>query len=404
MSKNVIIYMPETGEDNVQWAMSDDNGTLTTVVQEGTLQEAAENVEGRRVTLILPADNVLLTQAKVPGNSLARAQQAVPYALEDQVADDVSDLHFALGSKNRDDEYPVAVIGRDVMDSVTERCAEVGLRPTEIVPEPLALPILKAVDANISVWCALLEQGRAVVRLGENQGFATDIDMAGLMIDGALSGLDDDAGASLVVFRTDELARLQVPEGMGIEERHCEHRLALYASGLDSSVRVNLLQGEYSPRQSFDKTWKPWRATAALAACIGLVLCAGKFLELRQLRAQEASLDRQISEAFEQALPGTRMQRPRRQVQAALESIGAGNSDGFTSRMAQIAASLSTQPQTELRSIGYRNGRFDLDLNTDDVPTLDALKSELEDRGSLNLTVQSANREDNAVRSRVRIE
>jgi len=72
-------------------------------------------------------------------------------------ADDVSDLHFALGSKNRDDEYPVAVIGRDVMDSVTERCAEVGLRPTEIVPEPLALPILKAVDANISVWCALLE-------------------------------------------------------------------------------------------------------------------------------------------------------------------------------------------------------------------------------------------------------
>jgi len=86
---------------------------------------------------------------------------------------------------------------------------------------------------------------------------------------------NDDAGASLVVFRTDELARLQVPEGMGIEERHCEHRLALYASGLDSSVRVNLLQGEYSPRQSFDKTWKPWRATAALAACIGLVLCAG---------------------------------------------------------------------------------------------------------------------------------
>jgi len=49
LSKNVIIYMPETGEDNVQWAMSDDNGTLTTVVQEGTLQEAAENVEGRRV-------------------------------------------------------------------------------------------------------------------------------------------------------------------------------------------------------------------------------------------------------------------------------------------------------------------------------------------------------------------
>ena len=404
MSKHVIIYMPRMGEDSVQWAMSNDSGTLTTVVQEGTLQEAAESVEGRRATLILPADNVLLTQAKVPGNSLARALQAVPYALEDQVADDVDDLHFALGSKNRDDEYPVAVIGRDVMDAVTQRCAEAGLRPTEIVAEPLALPILKAVDADTSVWSALLESGRAVVRLGEYQGFATDIDMAGLMIDGALSGLDDDAKASLVVFRTDELAHLQVPESLGVEERPCEHRLALYASGLDTSVRVNLLQGEYSPRQSFDKSWKPWRVTAALAACICLVLFAGKFLELRQLQKQEAALDEQITAAFEKALPGERMQRPRRQVQAALESIGAGNSDGFTSRMAQIAASLSTQPQTQLRSIGYRNGRFDLDLNTDDVPTLDALKSELDDRGTLNLTVQSANREDNSVRSRVRIE
>ena len=62
------------------------------------------------------------------------------------------------------------------------------------------------------------------------------------------------------------------------------------------------------------------------------------------------------------------------------------------------------RPQTELRTIGYRNGRFDLDLNTDDVPTLDALKSELGKRGSLNMTVQSANRESGSVRGRVRIE
>ena len=141
-----------------------------------------------------------------------------------------------------------------------------------------------------------------------------------------------------------------------------------------------------------------------LAACVCAVLFAGKWLELSQLQKQEAALDSQIANAFEQALPGARMQRPRRQVQSALENIGVVNNDGFTSRMAQIAASLSTQPQTKLRTIGYRNGRFDLDLNTDDVPTLDALKSELGKRGSLDMSVQSANREDNTVRGRVRIE
>ena len=404
MSKHVIIYMPLVGEDKVQWAFSDEKGTLTTAVREGSLSDAAESVEGRRATLILPADDVLLAKSVVPGNSLARAQQAIPYALEDQVADDVDDLHFALGAKGRDDEYPVAVIGRDVMDSITERCSEAGLRPSEIVPETLALPVLTASDDETVVWSALLDQGRAVVRLSNYEGFATDTAMASMMIEGALSETPEDTQISLVAFSTDETTQLEVPETLDLELRPCDHRLALYASGLDTAVRVNLLQGEYSPKKNFDRSWKPWRSTAILAACICAVLVVGKFIELRQLRGQEASLDTQITAAFEQALPGTRMQRPRRQVQSALEQIGAVNNDGFTSRMAQIAASLSTQPQTELRTIGYRSGRFDLDLNTDDVPTLDEFKSELTKRGSLNMTVQSANRENDSVRGRVRIE
>lgn len=405
MSKHVIIYMPLVGEDNVQWAAASDDGSLVEVVQEGTLSEAADHVDGRRATLILPADNVLLAQTVVPGNSLARAQQAIPFALEEQVADDVDELHFALGTKNKNDEYPVAVIGLDIMDHVIARCAEAGLRPSEIVPETLALPLLNASVAGVGVWSALLDQGRAVVRLAPYQGFATDVDMAGLMIEGELVDRQVSDDVSLVVYSTiGTQAQLQLPETVEIEERGCDHRLALYASGLASSPRVNLLQGKYSPKKNFDRTWKPWRATAILAACILGVLVVGKWLELRSLSSQEADLDARIAEAFEQALPGSRMQSPRRQVQSALENIGAVNTDGFTARMAQIAESLATQPQTKLRTIGYRNGRFDLDLNTDDVPTLDSLKSELGSRGALDMSVQSANRENDSVRGRVRIE
>jgi len=408
VSKHVIIYMPRVGEDKVQWAISDEKGALTTGVQEGSLTDAADSVEGRRATLVLPADDVLLAQSVVPGGSLARAQQAVPYALEEQVADDVEDLHFALGTKNRNDEYPVAVIGRDAMDSVTSRCAEAGLRPSEIVPETLVLPLLKGVEPGMVVWTALLDKGRAVVRLGNYEGFATDPDMASMMIEGAISSIDSDEDeqqrASLVIYSDDTTTRLQLPANVDVEIRPCDHRLALYASGIASTPHVNLLQGEYSPKRNFDKTWKPWRTTAALAACLGLVLVASKWVELYQLQKQEDALDAQITEAFQQALPGARMQRPRRQIEAALARIGAVNSDGFTSRMEQIASSLSTQPQTQLRTIGYRNGRFDLDLNTDDVPTLDALKSELGKRGSLDMSVQSANRENDTVRGRVRIE
>lgn len=404
MSKHVIIYLPQVSEDYVQWATSDDKGVLTSGVSQGTFAEAAASVEGRRATLVLPADDVTLAQTVVPGGSLARAQQAVPFALEEQVADDVDALHFALGAKNRADEYPVAVIGRDVMDSITQRAAEAGLRPTEIVPETLALPKLKAATAEHNVWCALLDRGRAVVRLGDYEGFATDQGMAGIMLDGAAALNTDAERTSMVIFSTNAQSSLDVPESIESETRACDHPLALYASGLAKTPRVNLLQGIYNPKKKFDQTWKPWRWTAALAACVCAALFIGKYLDVRQLEKREALLDTQIAEAFSQALPDERLRRPKQQIQSALNRIGAVNTDGFTNRLSQIAASLATQPQTELRTIGFRRGRFDLDLNTDAVPTLDALKSELAKRGSLDMTVQSANRQNNVVRGRVRIE
>ena len=404
MSKHVIIYMPNVGQDSVQWSVSDDNGRLTSGVETNSLEELAGKIAGRRATLILPADDVLLAETVVPGGSHARAQQAVPYALEDQVADDVDELHFALGSKGRDDLYPVAVIGRDTMDVVTEQCAAAGLRPTQIVPETLALPQLAAAEPEIRAWTALLDEGKAVVRLNGHKGFATDATMASLMLEGARGELEDEITASLVVFATKGAAPVSVPPSVAVEVRPCEHRLALYASGLASSSHINLLQGDYSPKKNFDRTWKPWRWSAALAACLCAALFVGQWLDLQRVEEQVAQLDTQIKVAFEDALPGTRMQRPTRQIQSALNNLGGANNDGFTSRLAQIAQSLATQPQTVLRTIGYRNGRFDLDLNTDAVPTLDALKSEIAKRGSLGMTVQSANREDNSVRGRVRIE
>ena len=396
--------MPEIGEDHVQWAVADDRGSLVSDPAAGTLAEASAAVEGRRSTLVVPGNDVLLAEALVPGGSQARALQAIPFALEEQLADDVEKLHFALGSKDRDDNYPVAIIDRSTMDTISEQCQEAGLRPTSIVPETLALPMLEAIDFDEVSWTALLDEDQAVIRLNGYKGFATDTSVASFMLEGAKGDLAEDASPLLTIYTTDPETNLVVPGGVDTELRDCESRLALYAEGLASEPNINLLQGSYNPKTQFDKTWKPWRWTAALAAVLVGTLFASKWFDYRALKAEESYLDGEIATAFESALPGVRMQRPRRQIQDALSGNGTGNVSNFTNQLAEIAASLSTQPQTKVRTIGFRNGSFDLDLNTDAVPTMDALKSELSKRGALELTLRSSNREKDTVRARVRIE
>ena len=396
--------MPEIGEDHVQWAVADDRGSLVSDPAAGTLAEASAAVEGRRSTLVVPGNDVLLAEALVPGGSQARALQAIPFALEEQLADDVEKLHFALGSKDRDDNYPVAIIDRSTMDTISEQCQEAGLRPTSIVPETLALPMLEAIDFDEVSWTALLDEDQAVIRLNGYKGFATDTSVASFMLEGAKGDLADDASPLLTIHTTDPETNLVVPGGVDTDLRDCESRLALYAEGLASEPNINLLQGSYNPKTQFDKTWKPWRWTAALAAVLVGTLFASKWFDYRALKAEESYIDGEIATAFESALPGVRMQRPRRQIQDALSGNGTGNVSNFTNQLAEIAASLSTQPQTKVRTIGFRNGSFDLDLNTDAVPTMDALKSELSKRGALELTLRSSNREKDTVRARVRIE
>ena len=363
MAKNVIIHLPSVDEDHVVWATADDRGALTSEINSGTLEQAANEVEGRRTTLVLPGNDVLLATAIVPGGSAARALQAIPFQLEDLLADDVESLHFAIGSRGKTDNYPVAVIGRDTMDIVRELCAQAGLRPSEIVPETLALPKFESDEMGESKWTALVDSENAVVRLNGYKGFSTDTSMATMMIDGARQDLPEDGTASMVIYRTDPHVDLPMPENMEVETRACESRLSLYASGLATAPRINLLQGDYSPKTQFDKTWKPWRWTAVLVGVLGLALVAGKWLELRKLSNQVAQLDAQMADVFKEALPESRMVRPLTQMENQIKKLSGGNFDGFTSSLSQVAASLATQPQTNVRSISFREGRFDLGLN-----------------------------------------
>ena len=49
-----------------------------------------------------PGADVLLAEPDVPVKAGARLQQLVPYALEEQLAENIDELHFALGKRSAD--------------------------------------------------------------------------------------------------------------------------------------------------------------------------------------------------------------------------------------------------------------------------------------------------------------
>lgn len=406
MAKNYIIHVPNVGEDLAHWVLASDSGALASKSQTGTLSEAAAAVDGRRAIVVLPGDDVLLAEVNIPGGSLSRAQQAAPFVLEEQVADDVESLHFALGSKTSSGNYPVAVINRDDMNTLREQFETAGLRPAEVVPETLALPKFDN-SPDGPIWTALLDQDHTVVRLNGYKGFAADPETAELMLYGARQELDEDQTGSLVLFRTDgHDTKPQLPD-LDIETRPCESRLDLFAQGLAHSPRINLLQGDYSLRQQFDKAWKPWRWTLALVAILMGILSSSFWFEYRDLGTKIDQINAQTNAVFQRTFPGSTNRRPRAMMASQLRTLGSGGAKkaGFITVMDQISSATASIPGSKINSLNFKDsGSINIDMDLPTLPSVDQLKTQIEKAGLLKMTVGGTNRIEGGVRARLRLE
>lgn len=85
-------------------------------LRRGSLLEASLESHNRRVVAIVPNQTTLVTQVDLPPKAGNRIQQIIPFLLEDQIADDISQMHFATASQPRKGQpLLVAVINKAQM-------------------------------------------------------------------------------------------------------------------------------------------------------------------------------------------------------------------------------------------------------------------------------------------------
>lgn len=402
MRNTLLLRKDATDGSNWHWLRLDDAGLPQGSVQTGSLADAAGEAGGQRVVVLAPGADCLLTRVKIPGrSSRQKLLRAVPYALEEQLSEEVDNLHFAIGTDMEDGEWPVAVIGKKYMASLQDDAAAAGLDVQQLVPEILAIPYA---GNETSV---LVENDIALVRTGSVSGYAADSDNLGMLL--ALQKVDEDEQlpALHLYVRQDKLQ----PDTAGFVgetrvEPYAGDPLTVFARGLDANA-INLLQGAYSRAGDWARALRPWRATAALLVAGVLVSSVVTGVDYYRLSRESDRLRAQIEETFRAALPDTsRIVNPRVQMQQQLDSLqrrtGAGG--GFLNLLGQSGSVLKGMQGVEINGISFRAGRLDMDLLVANLQLLDQLKQALMQPGRLEVEIQSATTgKDQRVQSRLRI-
>ncbi len=369
------------------------------------LSGAAGYGHGRQTVVLVPSEQVILTEVTVPTSNRQRQAQAVPYLLEDLLADDVEQLHFALGSY-RDGKVVVATVAHEQMQRWMGRLAEAGIQTKFMVPDVLALPFSE------EMWSVLLTGDIAKVRTGLQSGFSCDAENLPVLLEQALEHAEDNRPQRLQITdcRDDKSVTLEniLPPGVEYEIADCDKGfLSLFAQGYrDESIRtINLLQGQYSQRERLSKLWRPWRPAAALLVALLVVQGVMASVEYRRLSAEKEQLKKQVEEHFRQGFPEIkRIVNPRLQAERSLKSLRVqGGGAGFLVLLQDTGPVLQSLSDVRLQGISYKEGKLILGIQLKNLQQLDELEQKLKQKPSLAVEVLSASSRNKHVEARIRI-
>ncbi|HEX3395345.1 MAG TPA: type II secretion system protein GspL [Steroidobacteraceae bacterium] len=381
MPQSLLLRLPPPGQEDTEWLILDEAGAPTPTRQRGSLSLAAAVWRTGRVMVLAPATQILLAEPELPPGGGAKLARAVPFALEEQLTEDVDQLSFAIGHRRSNGRTPVAVVSRSVLQGWIADLSAAGLDPQAIHPD---ISLIPENPGQTVLW---LEHDRLAVRRPGAIPFTVELSpvkealvIAGVIADPLQATEEPKPKESAILYLTrDDWARVQ-GDFEDLLEQFASLKIQLLADGplpwlargMNAADAVNLLQGEFSRTTDAGERWHRWRLAAVLAGALLLVHLAAQALQIRQAKHESAALDGEISQLFSSAMPGDALSDPRRQMQARLERIhksGAGP-QYFLRALQSLSGALAVTPKTTISALSYRENALDMTVN---APSLAAL-------------------------------
>jgi general secretion pathway protein L len=401
MSEYLVVRLPARAsmtaeseqESPAEWVIADALGHPRDRVQRGPLELAAASALGRRVVVLVPGTDMLLAEPVLPLKSGAKLAQVVPFALEEQLASDVEDLHFAVGRRDAGGT-PVAVVAHARMRAWQSDLSSAGIQADLIYAETAALPIT---PNGVTI---LVDQARVYVRRESLPGAVLEVEPLIEALQLALaSGDEAKEHVTIYVSENDYERERDLLEGLREFTASLQLKLMpegplpLLAAEIVKTSAVNLLQGPYAAKKRVNLSFAPWRFAAVLAGVFfaaHLGLRGWQWYHYKQL---EAHLDSQITSVFQQAMPGSPVPEPlqaRKQVELRLNALrGTAPVSGMMTTLALLSEALAQAPGTNLEALSFRNNVTDLRLLAPSVDALDRIRQVALEKG-VTAEIQSA--------------
>jgi general secretion pathway protein L len=412
MSEYVVIRL--AAEDQpVQWILADSNGTRLSNVYNGSLSQVVTEIGDRSVIVLVPSVELITTTVHIPARSSSKIKAALPFALEENLAEDVENLHFAAGERQENNRLPVAVVAKDTMDGWLRQLSDAGIEPVIMTPDSHGLA---KIPGTLSVLVdddgVIFNDGADTVFVMQNVKPSDVLVLAGQL--GESQNADDEKSGHLIVFCTQEQEQQLSHEWIALRQELDSVDINILPDGVLPKLAVtvaaghgvNLLQGRYGKKTEYASLFRPWKAAAILLLGLGVVAMTMKGVSYYQLQQDESTLRAQFNAEYHLIRPDDTREIVDPVATVVSLRRGMGGSavpQVFLPSLRELGAAMAANSDAEIETISYRAGVIDLRLTAPDVATLDKIQKAVSASGRFQASIQSTDQIADKINGRIQI-
>ncbi|MCP4272600.1 MAG: type II secretion system protein GspL [Gammaproteobacteria bacterium] len=356
-----------------------------------------QNFPGKAIVVLVPSEDCLVTSITMPTQQRRQQLKAVPFAVEEQLAENIEDVHFAIGKRDAEQKLPVVALSRKKMTFWLDVLKDAGITPSAM------LPLSALLEAPKDAWSIFKLDDAFIINQNDNC-WSAEAEQAALMLQLSIDEIPDDELPALLYWGSESAPGWVSGLGLEISVQLVQDELLALLARHDQN-HINLLQGDFEIQDDWKAAWSVWRKVALFAFIAILLKFVSMGFELYNLNDEKQTIKSEITRVYQQVAPGARITAfPERQMRQLLaRQQGGGNqSNSFLPMLGQLGESLASTPGSKPTNINYDKTRNEVrvDLLVSSLPLLDQLKDKLVSKG-LSVEVGGASAQGNQYSGRL---
>ncbi|TKF67382.1 type II secretion system protein GspL [Vibrio sp. F13] len=384
MSEFLTVRLSSEPQSPVQWLVWSTSqqeviasGELSSWEQ---LDELTPYAEKRSCIALLPGSECLIKRVEIPKGAARQFDSMLPFLLEDEVAQDIEDLHLTILDKDAT-HATVCGVDREWLKQALDLFREANIIFRKVLPDTLAVPFE---EQGIS---ALQIDQHWLLRQSNYQAVSINEAWLAMFLQSDWVALDDEE-QSPTIFSYTALPSddVQLQSGIEWQAKPAELVMSLLSQQAITSG-VNLLTGTFKTKSSFSKYWRVWQKVAIAACLLVAVIVTQQVLKVQQYEAQAEAYRTESERIFRSVLPGkqripTVSYLKRQMNDEAKKYGGSGDGDSLLGWLALLPETLGQVKAIEVNSIRYDGNRSEvrLEAKSTDFQYFETARVKLEEK------------------------